>query len=188
MIRTQTILVWLWAGMGVYWLIGALRTRKTEVNESATPRLLRLILLCLMFTLLLTDWLRVGPLAWRLVPDYNWTRWVGVALTVAGLALAIWARHHLGEYWSDKVALKVDHRLIRSGPYAFLRHPIYSGVLLGVAGSALAIGEWRGLAVLGVMTVNYWVKGGREEIILSAKFGEAFAEYKRRAGFLVPKW
>jgi len=111
--------------------------------------------------MLLTDRLRLGPLAW--------------------------ARHHLGEYWSDKVALKVDHRLIRSGPYALLRHPIHSGVLLAVLGSALAIGEWRGVVVLLVMTANYWIKAQREDRILSAKFGDSFTDYKRHAGFLVPK-
>lgn len=189
MIATQTLLGWLWALMGVYWLISArgTKTKKTEVNEAPTSRLLRLLLLALMFTLLLTDRLRVGPLAWRFVPESTWIRWVGIALTVVGLALCAWARHHLGEYWSDKVVLKVDHQLIRSGPYGFLRHPIYSGVLLGVAGSALAIGEWRGLVVLAVMTVNYWVKAGREERILSGKFGDAFEEHKQQTGFLVPR-
>ncbi len=174
--------------MGVYWLISAMGTKKTEVNEAPASRLLRLMLLCLMFMLLLTDQLRVGPLAWRFTPNYAWIHWTGTALTVAGLALCVWARHHLGEYWSDKVALKVDHQLIRSGPYAFLRHPIYSGVLVGVAGSALAIGEWRGVVALAVMTANYWVKAGREERILTAKFGESFTDYKRQAGFLLPKW
>jgi protein-S-isoprenylcysteine O-methyltransferase Ste14 len=188
MICTQTVLAWLWVLMGVYWLISALGTKKTEVNEAPASRLLRLTLLCLMFTLLLSDRLRVGPLAWRVVPDYAWIRWASIALTVAGFALSAWARYHLGAYWSDKVALKVDHQLIRSGPYAFLRHPIYSGVLLGVAGSALAIGEWRGMVVFAVMTANYWVKAGREERILSGKFGESFTDYKRQAGFLLPKW
>jgi protein-S-isoprenylcysteine O-methyltransferase Ste14 len=188
MIRTQTILAWVWAMMGVYWLISALGAKKTEVDEPAILRLFRLTLLCLMFTLLLTERPRVGPLSWRFVRDYAWMRWVGIVLTVAGLALSVWARHHLGEYWSDKVVLKVDHQLIRSGPYAFLRHPIYSGVLLGVAGSALAIGEWRGVVVLIVMAVNYWVKARREERILSSKFGESFTEYRRQAGFLLPSW
>jgi protein-S-isoprenylcysteine O-methyltransferase Ste14 len=187
MIRAQTILVWPWALIGMYWLISALRTKKTAVNEAPATRLLRLTLLCLMFTLLLTDWLRIGPLAWRFVPDHAWIRWLGIVVTMAGLTLCLWARTHLGAYWSDKVALKVDHQLIRSGPYALLRHPIYSGVLLAVAGSALAIGEWRGMVVFVIMAANYWVKAGREERILSGKFGEAYADYKRRAGFLFPR-
>jgi len=147
MIPTQTILGWLWVLVGVYWLISALGAKKIAVNEAPASRLLRLVLLCVMFTLLLTDRLGVGLLAWRFVPDYSWIRWIGVALTMAGLALCVWARHHLGEYWSDKVALKVDHQLIRSGPYAYLRHPIYSGVLLGVAGdmeAGLVLGDEGG--------------------------------------------
>jgi len=187
MIPTQTILKSLWALFGVYWLISALRTKKIAVNEAPTSRIPRLMLLGLMFTLLLTDRLRFGPLAWRFLPDHAWIQWAGIVLTGVGLALSVWARHHLGEYWSDKVALKVGHQLIRSGPYAFLRHPIYSGVLLGVAGSALAIGEWRGVVVLIVMSVNYWVKAAREEKILHGKFGDSFTDYKRQAGFLLPK-
>ena len=173
--------------MGVYWLVNALGTKKTEASEAPASRLLRLVLLCLMFTLLLTDGLRVGWLAWRFIPDSDWIRWIGIAVTGTGLALCVWARRHLGEYWSDKVALKVDHQLIRSGPYSLLRHPIYCGVLLGIAGTAFAIGEWRGLVVLVVMTVNYWIKAAREDRILAVKFGAAFDEHRRRAGFLLPK-
>jgi protein-S-isoprenylcysteine O-methyltransferase Ste14 len=187
MIRTQTILDWMWAAMGVYWLVSALGARKTEVNEARPFRIFRLLLLCLMFTLLLTNLLRMGWLAWRFIPDADWTRSVGIAVTAAGLALCVWARRNLGEYWSDKVSLKVDHQLIRSGPYSFLRHPIYSGVLLGIAGTALAIGEWRGVIVLVVMTANYWIKAGREDTILAGKFGAAFEEHRKRAGSLLPK-
>ncbi len=185
---TQTILGWTWALMGVYWLLSALRTKKTEINEAQGWRIMRLSLLCVVFTLLLTDRLRIGFLGWRFVPEYSWNQWIGIALTLAGLAICVWARQHLGEYWSDKVVLKVDHQLIRSGPYAFLRHPIYSGVLLAIAGSALAIGEWRGVLALLAMTINYWVKARREDSILSLKFGDEFEEHKRRAGLLLPRF
>lgn len=188
MVGTQTILSWMWGGLGIYWLVSAWKTKKTEVNEATWSRLLRLSILCLMFTMLLTQRFRYGPLAWRFVPDSDVLRWVGIGLTVAGLLVCVWARHHLGAYWSDKVALKVDHQLIRSGPYAYLRHPIYSGVLLAVTGTALAIGEWRGVTALVVMAINYFVKAKREERILAARFGEDFAKYKLHAGFLLPRF
>jgi protein-S-isoprenylcysteine O-methyltransferase Ste14 len=137
--------------------------------------------------LLLTGWLRIGWLGERFLPDIFWVRWTGVVVAGSGMLLCVWARHHLGEYWSDKVGLKVDHQLIRSGPYAVLRHPIYSGVLLGIAGSALAIGQWRGIVALAVMAANYWIKARREERMLSRKFGNAFEEYRLKAGFLLPK-
>src|SRR5215813_8580932 len=130
MIPTQTLLGWFWAALGIYWVLSALRTKRTEVNEARTSRLLRLALLCAMFTVLLTDRGRVGVLAQRFVPESAGLRVTGIAVTIAGLSLAAWARHHLGANWSDKVVLKVDHELIRTGPYSFLRHPIYSGVLL----------------------------------------------------------
>jgi protein-S-isoprenylcysteine O-methyltransferase Ste14 len=99
----------------------------------------------------------------------------------------MWARISLGQYWSDKVVLKVDHQLIRSGPYARMRHPIYSGVLLGVAGSALVINEWRGVLAFVLLLTNYAIKANREDKILAGAFAEDFNEHKRRAGFLLPR-
>lgn len=188
MMGTQIILNWMWAALGVYWLVSAYGTKKIEVNEASSSRLLRLSIMCLVFTMLLSDRLRYGLLGWRFVRSNDAIRWTGVGLTAIGLLLCVWARHHLGEYWSDKVVLKVDHQLIRSGPYARLRHPIYSGVLLGVAGTALAIGEWRGLVALVVMASNYFVKAKREERILTSRFGTDFAKYKVHAGFLLPRF
>jgi protein-S-isoprenylcysteine O-methyltransferase Ste14 len=99
----------------------------------------------------------------------------------------VWARISLGQYWSDKVVLKVDHQLIRSGPYARMRHPIYSGVLLGVAGSALVVDQWRGTLALLLLLTNYAIKAKREDKILAGAFAQDFAEHKGRAGFLLPR-
>jgi protein-S-isoprenylcysteine O-methyltransferase Ste14 len=188
MIESAIILRWMWGAMGIYWLIAARATKKTEVSESGWLRVLRLGILSLTFVLLLSPWLRVGWLGRRFVPDTAILGRVGLVLAVAGLALCLWARRVLGEHWSDKVALKVDHQLVRGGPYGHLRHPIYSGVLLAIAGTALAIGEWRGVVALLLLGANYFVKAKREERILTSRFGEDFAEYTRHAGFLLPKW
>ena len=186
MIRPATVLDVLWSLLGLYWLGSSLGTKKIAVDESKGLRLFRLAILGLMLALLLTDWLRIGLLAWRFVPQSPAVIWLGVVLTGVGAVLAIWARRSLGANWSDKVVLKVDHELIGSGPYRYLRHPIYTGVLLAVAGSALTIGEWRGIAALLLLGTNYYVKATREEKILAAQFGEAFVEHKRRTGFFLP--
>ncbi len=186
MISAGRIVELCWGALGIYWLISALGTKKIAVNENTGMRTFRLAILVLMLILLMTDWLRIGPLAWRFMPRHSGMVWIGVALTVVGAALAIWARRTLGRNWSDKVVLKVDHELIQSGPYRYLRHPIYTGVLLAVAGSALTIGEWRGVAALVLLGTNYFIKATREEKILAANFGEAFAEHKRRTGFFLP--
>jgi len=187
-IGAESILDWMWGAFGVYWLGAAWRTKRAATHEFGGLRVLRLCILGLTFILLLTSWLRIGPLGWRFVPDIETLRWIGLAVTATGLALCVWARLHLGAYWSDKVVLKVNHQLVQSGPYAHLRHPIYSGVLLGIAGTALAVGEWRGMVALAVLGASYSVKAIREERILAAQFGETFAEYKRRSGFLKPRF
>ncbi len=188
MIDSPAILKWMWGAFGVYWLVAARGTKQTEVSESVWFRILRLWILLITFVLLLSPCLRMGWLGRRFAPETAIGRGAGLALTVAGLLLCIWARRTLGDYWSDKVALKVDHQLIRRGPYAHLRHPIYSGVLLAVGGTALAIGEWRGVIALALLGANYFVKAKREDRILASRFGESFAEYKRQAGFLMPRW
>jgi protein-S-isoprenylcysteine O-methyltransferase Ste14 len=106
-------------------------------------------MMVLIFVLLYSERLALGPLGWRFVPDSALVRNSGIALTFVGAAVAIWARYSLGQYWSGRVTLKVDHQLIRFGPYAHVRHPIYSGLLLAMAGTALVIGEWR--AAVGVL-------------------------------------
>ena len=108
-------------------------------------------------------------------------------MALAGMAIAVWARISLGQYWSDKIVLKVDHRLIRSGPYARMRHPIYSGVLLGIAGTAVVVNQWRGVLAFVLLFTNYLIKAKREENILAAAFPEEFADHKSRAGFLLPR-
>src|SRR5258708_17222041 len=105
LMTTQTILGWTWALMGVYWLLSALRTKKTEINEAQGWRIMRLSLLCVVFTLLLTDRLRIGFLGWRFVPEYSWNQWIGIALTLAGPAIYVLVRHHLVEDWRDTIWL-----------------------------------------------------------------------------------
>jgi protein-S-isoprenylcysteine O-methyltransferase Ste14 len=110
-----------------------------------------------------------------------------VALTWIGIATALWARYHLGQYWSARITLKGDHQLIRTGPYARMRHPIYSGIELAAIGSALAIDQWRCVIGVGLITLGYWIKARKEEAMLTAQFGDAFAEHCRHTGFLIPK-
>jgi protein-S-isoprenylcysteine O-methyltransferase Ste14 len=108
-------------------------------------------------------------------------------LTSVGAAVAIWARYSIGEYWSARVMLKEGHLVIRSGPYARVRHPIYTGMLLAAMGTALVVGEWR--AVLGVIVilVTHSFKPKREEALLTAELGDEYVLYRRSTGFLFPR-
>ena len=90
----------------------------------------------------------------RFLPVGDWWFWSGGVVTASGLLFSVWARHHLGKDWSQAVTLKEGHELITTGPYAVVGHPIYTGLLMAFAGSAMARGEWWGvLAVALVPTV-----------------------------------
>lgn len=177
-----------WIVLVVYWAMGALRTRRTISKESFASRYGVLLLEILGFGMLFSDFAEIGVLGQRVIPRTYTTAVTGVTLTWIGIAIALWARWNLGQYWSARVTLKEDHKLIRTGPYAYFRHPIYSGIDLAAAGTAVAIDEWRGVVAIGLIVLGYWIKAKKEESMLAALFGEAFEEHRRHTGFLLPKF
>jgi len=110
------------------------------------------------------------------------SRYSGFVLAAAGLLFSVWARLHLGSNWSRAVTIKQDHELITSWPYAFVRHPIYTGLLLMFLGSALAEGEWRGLVALALVFAALWRKLKLEERWLGEHFGAASYTVGQRSG------
>jgi protein-S-isoprenylcysteine O-methyltransferase Ste14 len=128
-----------------------------------------------------------GRLAIRMFSPTPALDWTGVALTFVGSILAIWARLILGQNWSAEVSLKAGHELVRSGPYAYIRHPIYAGLLLAVIGTATILGEWRGLAAIALFAIAHGLKARKEERFLSAEFGEEYRQYRERTGSLLPR-
>lgn len=126
------------------------------------------------------------PMTWQLWPQTAFTFWTGAAVMLAGLIFAVWARIHLGRFWSGAITLKEGHRLIRSGPYQFVRNPIYTGILTGVAGTAIALGQVCGLVALAILFIVYSWKIHREERLLAGEFGEEYAAYCRTVPALVP--
>ena len=94
---------------------------------------------------------------------------------------------HIGRYWSASVALKAGHELIRTGPYSRIRHPIYTGMLMAVAGTALAVGRYRGIVAFAIILRGFIWKSKREEALLAGQFGAAFEEHRRHTGFFLPR-
>jgi protein-S-isoprenylcysteine O-methyltransferase Ste14 len=130
----------------------------------------------------------LGPFDHRFLPSQDSAvDAVGWAVTALGLAFAVWSRWTLGRNWSARITLKTEHELIRSGPYGFVRHPIYSGLLVAFLGTALYLGEWRGLIALPVFAVGFWLKSVREEKLLESEFGAEYREYRRETGMLTPR-
>ena len=176
-----------WCLFLIVWGVAALKRKPDKVSEPSAARLLYGVYFVCGFYLLFSRNSPFPALHGRFVPQAYWIALAGVMLTYAGAATAIWARFILADNWSARITLKVGHQLIRSGPYAYVRHPIYSGILLAALGTALLVGEWRGLLAVIMVTVAFSMKAKREEAYMSAEFGDVYAQYRQTTGFLLPR-
>jgi protein-S-isoprenylcysteine O-methyltransferase Ste14 len=177
-----------WIVFLLYWFFSALKLKAVKQREAHRERAVYLVSMVAAYFLMFNDRLSFGWLGQRFLPAAAPIEATGVAITAVGIALAIWARWHLGQNWSATITLKEGHELIRSGPYGRIRHPIYTGMLLGLAGTALALGEYRGLIALAIALVCFSAKARKEERYLVTEFGERFKEHIRQTGMFFPKW
>ena len=185
--RPTEIVCAAWLAFALYWLWAARKRKKVQRREALLVRWSHMIFIALALVLLDAADTRLGALHRRFVPDLPWVGALGAALTVAGIAFAIWARRHLGRNWSGTVTIKEGHELIRSGPYQHIRHPIYTGILAALAGTAVLIGEVRALIAVALVVVGLTLKAAREESFLATEFGSSFEEYRRHSGFFLPR-
>ena len=128
----------------------------------------------------------VPVLGLRIIPEQFAWAWLGLALCICGVGLAIWSRRALAKNWTVATGVAEHHALIQSGPYAIVRHPIYSGIWLAMLGTALAVGELRALINLVVSVSEGWAKLNHEEAILQKEFPGAYAGYQHRVKKLIP--
>ena len=177
----------LWTLLWVVWMIAWLRTKPTQERARFGSRLGYGIPVLAAFYLLFGDQIQVAWLHLRIIPHNLYVGGLGVAITGMGIALAIWARFYLGENWSSAVSIKVGHQLIRSGPYAWVRHPIYSGLLLGAMGTGLVLGEVRGVLAIILLWYAFSVKRRMEEVFMRKTFGADYEAYTASTGALVPR-
>lgn len=177
-----------WIVFLIYWIARAFNTRATRAKEPFASRYGVLAVEIAGYLLIFGVRTRIAFLEARVFSHSFARAVVGVILTWAGIALTIWARRHLAENWSARVTIKEGHQLIRSGPYAHFRHPIYSGLILATIGSALAIAKWRCVFGLCLVVAGYWFKARKEEAMLEQQFGEPFREHKKHTGFLIPRF
>ena len=176
----------LWLGWAAYWWALSSDVKAAARRESLASRLLHVVPLALAVILLWLPRFPVGILEERFMPVAAWPFWTGAILTLAGLLFTVWARVHLGRNWSGIVTVKEGHELITGGPYAIVRHPIYTGLLLAFIGSALARGEWRGVLAVAVVLAALWRKLRLEERWMREQFGSAYQAYSQRVAALVP--
>lgn len=176
----------LWIGFLLYWNFKAARAKTTQRLEPAASRIIRAVVFLAAIALLSLPHIP-GPWLYRqFLPQGLLTFWIGAAITAAGLLFAVWARHHLGTNWSRSVTIKQDHQLIVSGPYALVRHPIYTGILTGFLGTVVAEGQVRAIVAFALIAAVLWYKLRMEEQWMRSQFGDTYASYARRTAALVP--
>jgi protein-S-isoprenylcysteine O-methyltransferase Ste14 len=177
----------LWIAWLVYWRISAAGVKAVRRRESALSRAAHLVPLAIAGLLLWIPTIAGGGILFqRFMPQTLVSYWSGTLLLALGLAFSVWARVYLGRNWSATVTVKEDHELIRGGPYALVRHPIYSGLLLAFIGSAIARTEWRGVLAVLIVLVALWRKLRLEERFMSETFGDEYRRYREHTAALIP--
>lgn len=177
-----------WILFLAFWIVSSFMAKRIVKGEGRAGVLRRVLTgIVAYFFFFRADDPRLGPLSLRFVPEKLWIVWIGAAATTLGILFAIWARVHIGKYWSATVALKSEHQLIRSGPYARIRHPIYTGIILAIAETGLAVGRYAAILAVAIYAVAFWFKARKEEALLAGEFGPAFNEHRRSTGFFLPK-
>ena len=178
----------MWLAWIVYWLWASRHAKPSERRESLGSRLLHALPLVLAVWLLWSKRVPFALLNDKLFPWAPWEFWTAALTTAAGMLFTVWARVHLGRNWSGVVTIKQDHELIETGPYAVVRHPIYTGLLVAFIGSALALDEWRGFLAVLIAWAAFWRKLWLEERWMTERFGERYVAYSERVPALVPFW
>lgn len=181
------LILWVWAAWALYWLVSAIGNKATQRREPWSSRIAYFLPLVVGGVLIAwrgAPW--AGVLSLRLWPRSLALYWVGLAVLVAGLGFAVWARVHLGRNWSGAVTVKEGHELIRTGPYAFVRHPIYTGLLTGVIGTVICAATVRGALGFLIIAVALVRKVRAEEVFMRETFPGQYEKYCEEVPALVP--
>lgn len=178
---TWIFLIWtVWA---LSWFAAAVWSRQTTARASLAQEMPYRLVTVAGVVLLFGIEFRSFPHGWDVSEPVAWAM---VALIAAGFAFAWWARIHLGTLWSGTITRKQDHRVVQSGPYALVRHPIYTGILLAAFATAVARGRWEALIGAALFALGCWIKARQEERFLSEELGPEYAVYRKRVPMLVP--
>ncbi len=181
-----------WATFMIYWAISSLSVKRDIPDSSHLKwwwaRALVIIVLLILWhygsiSLLSLRAVQFSPLNW-LSGKNTILNSIGATLTALGIALAIWARIHLGRNWSSHPALKEGHELVTSGPYKLIRHPIYTGVIVAAFGSTFV--SISAIVIFFATLIIFTARIGKEESLMMNQFPNQYLEYKKHTWALIP--
>jgi len=175
-----------WAIFYACWLPSAFVTKKTAVRESILGSFSYRIPVVLAAIVLIYAPRMPKPMSAVIFPSTTPICVLVVAFCITGLVTCLWARITLGRNWSSVVVLKVDQELVQAGPYRFVRHPIYSGMILMFAAIVLLVGRAAGILAFGLFVYSFVLKLRREERMMLRQFPTTYPEYAEKTKRLVP--
>jgi protein-S-isoprenylcysteine O-methyltransferase Ste14 len=178
----------IWFVWCIVWLLMAAWSKPSKRREFPWQRLEHVIPMVIGFLFIYNHSFAWGWLATRVVSENSVVAVAGLLLTAGGLLFAVWARIALGANWSGTVTIKTGHNLIRRGPYRWIRHPIYTGLLGSMIGTVMLQGEVRAFLGFALVLLALYRKAKREERFLSQEFGEGFAEHAKHTGMFLPRF
>jgi protein-S-isoprenylcysteine O-methyltransferase Ste14 len=176
----------IWFFFGLFWMLPGIFGKRTIQKQTSRSRFLQLALLVGTYVLMAVPDLGWGLLNQSVVPTGRTASAVGYGLLLGGMSFAGWARIFLGGNWSSNVTLKKDHTLVRTGPYRIVRHPIYTGLLVALLGTAVALGPLRCFLGVILAAVAWKIKSITEELFMVQQFGDQYTRYRMQVKALVP--
>jgi protein-S-isoprenylcysteine O-methyltransferase Ste14 len=182
---TQLLAV-IWIAWLASWVVASFwsgRTQKQVMTRDARTYRIPIFAGAILFTPWIAQVLGEQPL-WQFG---NPGIYLLAGLTLAGISFTWWARIHLGRFWSNAITRKEDHRVVDTGPYGLVRHPIYTGLIAGMLATGVAVGTVTAMLGAVLISLGMWQKARLEEGFLMAELGaEAYGRYRRRVPMLVP--
>jgi protein-S-isoprenylcysteine O-methyltransferase Ste14 len=173
------VILVVWVAFWIYWLAVSIGVK---AGESRWTRFAGVRVAIFLIVLLLV---RVRAFKGHTATDDPWLLGIGLAVFLLGLALAVWARVYLGRNWGMPMTKKAEPELVTTGPYKTIRHPIYTGIILGMVGTTIAVSlYWLvGVVVLGA----YFIYSAfSEDRYLAQTFPDTYPAYKRSTKMLIP--
>lgn len=187
MTSPEIVVRWIWITWWVSWLLAAFWSDRAAKRPATSRQLLYRLFAIAGYVLLFDAYPHRKPhgiVLWHMSAAMGWAM---VAMTIAGFAFTWWARIHLGRLWSSSVGRKSQHHVVDTGPYHLVRHPIYTGIIVSSAATAILFGTLVGWIGFVVLTMGWYIKARLEEEFLRDELGaETYGAYARRVPMLVP--
>jgi protein-S-isoprenylcysteine O-methyltransferase Ste14 len=184
-----TVVSYIWGIFWIYWILAAIKTRSNVKKESSGQRSIQRVvhLIFVIISYAITFFQFKNIFLWdRIIPNYEYVEYIGIAILVFSLLFAIWARIVLGRNWSGAIQKVEGQRLVCSGPYKYIRNPIYTGIVCGFFGTFITLGSLASIMGFCIILITYIIKINREQRFLILEFGEEYEKYIKKSWALIP--